>query len=563
MRDLLPWLRLLIQRKRRLAIGALLIFLTLLSGMGLLALSGWFITATAITGLLLSAGTAVMFDVYVPGGAIRAFALTRTVARYGERVYNHDTVLRLLADIRVHMFHGLAAATGFDRAQKRGADWLARMTSDVDAMDTLFLRLIAPTGLALMVTLLVVVLSAFLFGMTMAGVVASMLGLAFLVATLLLYGRTRHLAHRQITALQTLRSEVIEHIEGLAELTAAGARGRHRHHLEETVETWSRDQGTVDQRNGWHTALSGLLINCTVVATLWLGLASYQAALISGPVLVLLPLAVLAMNEIYAALPDAFARLGGTVAAAGRLNDDQHADVHHLAPAVGCPVSPTPNTSSVIGITWDCVSAGYRTAQPVIQTFSCVVSPGQKVGIVGQSGSGKSTLAHMAAGLIEPTSGSCLGVGSGRTNGGQKLPHSWLQQVAYLTQHTRLFDDTLKANVLLGNPNATDAELWQILETVCLTDLVRQLPNGLDTWLGAYGRQLSGGEARRVALARVLIKDAGLVILDEPFAGLDTNTRARIRERMQQRLAGKTVIGFAHQPAALPFVDRVITLAGS
>ena len=156
MRELKPWLELILKRPGRLVVGGFLILATLLSGIALLAVSGWFLTKTALVGLLLAAGVAATINLYVPGGAIRFFAVSRTVFRYLERVYNHDTVLRLLTDIRVNLFSRLSRATRVRRGELSGAQWLSRLTSDVDALDTLYLRLIAPTALAGLVTLLVV-----------------------------------------------------------------------------------------------------------------------------------------------------------------------------------------------------------------------------------------------------------------------------------------------------------------------------------------------------------------------------------------------------------------------
>ncbi|WP_166268872.1 thiol reductant ABC exporter subunit CydC [Marinobacter caseinilyticus] len=564
MRDLIPWLQLIGRRRKRLVIGALLMFLTLFAGLGLLALSGWFIAATGIAGLLLTAGKSILLEVYVPGSGIRAFALTRTVSRYLERVYNHDTVLRLLADIRVRYYRGLSQVPVFERSRQRGADWLARMTSDVDAMDTLFLRLVAPTGLAISMTLLVALVAAWLFSGWVALTTLLLLGTALLMATVGLYWRTRRRSFDQQATLETLRGSVIEHLEGYAELTAAGARVAHQAQLQADMSVRSQHQITLDQRSGWHSAVSTLLVNGAAVAALWLGLKLYQDATVSGPVLVLLPLALLGMTEVFNTLPDAFSRLGGTVSAAQRLNRDRPRQPRRSGQSQSAPARPAgPRPPApvfephLVGVEWERVSIGYPGLPAIVENFTYTLAPGRRVAIVGPSGCGKSTLADMAAGLVRPLVGECwLAVGE------QVLGEysAWRRQVTYLTQTTQLFDDTLEANLRLGNPNATDGELWHVLEVVCLADLVTQLPQGLGTWVGAYGRQLSGGEARRVALARALLRDTGIIILDEPFTGLDDPTRQTIRDRLTPLLAGKTLIGLAHATDALPEVDDVINL---
>jgi ATP-binding cassette subfamily C protein CydC len=179
---------------------------------------------------------------------------------------------------------------------------------------------------------------------------------------------------------------------------------------------------------------------------------------------------------------------------------------------------------------------------PLFTHFSLAVRTGEHVGMVGYSGSGKSSLADAFAGLL-PINGELM-----------------RQRCVYLTQTTVLFEDTLRANLLLGRPNATDVELWRILEHMELAERFAQERDQLDTWLGSAGSQVSGGEARRVALARVLLSPAPLVILDEPFTGLDADTRLRVSVRMARILEGKTVISLAHAVDALPGTERVIRL---
>jgi len=261
MRELTPWLALIFQRPWRLMLGGVLILATLVSGIGLLALSGWFITDTAIVGILLAAGTQVAVNLYVPGGGIRFFAVSRTVARYLERVYNHDTVLRLLTDIRVALFRKLAGANRSGQSKLSGAQWLSRLTSDVDALDTIYLRVIAPAALAGVITLLVALLAWVLFSGAVALGLLAITALAFVLATVAVYVRTREPAYRQADRQEELRTAVVEHIEGFAELRAAGRTGRHGAWLLRQAHQMNSEQVEVDSKVGWHQAISHLLIN--------------------------------------------------------------------------------------------------------------------------------------------------------------------------------------------------------------------------------------------------------------------------------------------------------------
>jgi len=538
MRELKPWLELIFKRPGRLVVGGLLILATLLSGIALLAVSGWFITETALVGLLLAAGVAATINLYVPGGAIRFFAVSRTVFRYLERVYNHDTVLRLLTDIRVALFRRLSHASRIRRSELSGAQWLSRLTSDVDALDTLYLRLIAPTALAGLVTLLVVVLAAVLFDIGTALLVGLLLMLALVIATVGVYLRTWRLAARQSDQQEELRTAVIEHIEGFPELTAAGRTGKHAAWLMRQAHQVTSEQAKADTRVGWHLAGSHLLVNLSAVLALWAGFSLFQAGTVSGPVLVLLPIALLGLAEVYAMLPDAFGKLGATLASATRLNRDCRQDQPP-------PVPMTSELPQKCALQAENIMVKHRGYAPLFMRFNLRIEDGERVGILGHSGSGKSSLADVFAGLLPLSQGSLK-----------------REECAYLTQKTVLFEDTLRANLLLGSPEASDTELWGILEQMELAERFATEADQLDTWLGSAGSRLSGGEARRVALARVLLNPAPLVILDEPFTGLDTQTRARISKRMESLLEGKTVISLAHGPDALPDTDRVIHLSG-
>ncbi len=310
MHELRPWLKLIFQRRGRLTVGALLLLVTLLSGLSLLALSGWFLTETALVGLLLAAGSQAYINLYVPGGGIRFFAVSRTVARYLERVYNHNTVLQLLTDIRVALFDRMAGASQRERGGKTGAQWLSRLTADVDALDTIYLRVIAPAGLAVVVSLILVLTTWALFSGILALCVLAICTLALYLSTRRVFTKTQPLSGQLSDQYEALRGDVIEHLEGYAELTAAGRTGKHAGWLMRQARSVSRTQARVDSQAGWHQAASTLLVNLAVVIALWSGAELYHQGQLSGPVLVLLPIALLGLIEVYAMLPDAFAKLG-------------------------------------------------------------------------------------------------------------------------------------------------------------------------------------------------------------------------------------------------------------
>ena len=547
MRELKPRLALIMQRRSRLVVGALLLALTLFSAIGLLALSGWFITATGVTALLWAAGQRVMFDVYMPGGGIRFFALTRTVARYSERVYNHNTVLSLLADLRGRHFAALALLDGATLSRLRAAQWLNRLTADIDTLDTLYLRLLAPPVVALLGITLVCGLIA-VFHLSLALLLgAVLLGLLlFLTLGMALFGL--HYSARRVEQLDYLRVQAVEQLQGLAELTAAGTLGLHRQRLLASSQQILDEQLILQGRIALGQGLATLGVMATVLLGLFGAMQAYAAGLLSGPIMVMIPLALMALSEGFAGLPAAFAQFGGTRAAAARLNQQTS-----MSSRLVDPDQPLPMPTDVT-LQWHDI--GVRHAG--IQGFNLTLARNERLAVIGPSGSGKSTLAALAARLLDPDSGQLLVSGTPLLD---LSLQEWRTQLGYLTQQTELLHDSVAVNLLLGNPDASNEQLWAVLEMVDLADLVDGLPTGLNTWVGESGKQFSGGEGRRLVLARVLLKNAPLVILDEPFSGLDAATRERVSARLEPWLADRTALLLGHDAALLPKVDRVVALS--
>ncbi len=530
--------------------------LTLVSAIGLLALSGWFIAATGLTGLLLAAGVAARLDVYLPGGGIRAFAVTRTVARYLERLYNHDSVLRLLADLRGRLFAVVAGLDADALARRRASDWLGRLTADIDTLDSLFLRLLAPAGVALAAIL---GLGAFLalFVPVVGFSVAALLlaGWGWLVVGQARLGMAA--SRRQVEGRDALRGRLVEQLQGLAELEAYGALADHRRRLEALEAALYRDQRRLGSLVALGNALVALLVGGASLAALWLAATAWQAGALSGPLVVMMPLAVLAMNEALAALPAAFTWLGATRGAAARLNALRRA----ASPPPSGEGGATP-PAGPLSVEMAAVSLRYPGAPlPALERLSLRLAPGERLALCGASGAGKSSVASLLLRRLAPDEGQIR-------LGGVALaawPEEALRRrVAALTQRVDLLDDSLAANLRLAAPDAEEGELWAALAWVELADWAAALPEGLATRVGEGGRRLSGGQARRLALARLHLMAPDLVLLDEPFAGLDAETVARLGPRLDAWLAGRTTLFLVHQLDGGAFdppgIDHTLTL---
>jgi len=539
-----PWLGVLAERRGRLLLGAMLMLATLLSALGLLSLSGWFITATAIA----AASASGYLDVFTPGGGIRFFAVSRTASRYLERLYNHDTILRLLADLRARVFKGLVALDARTLSRARASQWLNRLTADIDTLDNLYLRLLAPPLVAL-ISILAFAAFATVFLPVAGLVLLSILLPLGLMATVGCAWWGWQASHRRVDRQERLRMRAIEQIEGLAELSAYQALDVHRAHWHREEQALLDDQRQLGRRTATGNLVVTLGIQLATLAVLLLGLTAFRGGDVSGPVMVMLALGTLGVSEGLANLPMAFTQLGATVRAAERLN----AQAALKTPLTGTSVKDEPSTSSGAA-----PSLVYRNLEVVHDTrvvfsdLNLSIEPGQRIGIIGASGIGKSTLAQLAVRAFDPQGGH---VEFNHQNIAALAPDSLRTRIGYLTQRSELFHDTLAANLRMGDPDASDAELWNVLERVELKRWAEALPAGLETWVGEQGRQVSGGQARRIALARVILRNSPLVILDEPLSGLDASTAAMLKTMLDAWLAGRTALLLGHDRQALPTCD--------
>ncbi len=550
--DLAPMLRLfLASRPRLLLMGAALAMVTVLMGMGLLGLSGWFITATGLAGL--QASSAIAFDVFQPSAGIRLLALGRTGARYAERLVTHDATLAVLADLREQLFRGWARPEAARQLLLRPAQLLFRLTADIDALESLYLRVLVPVAAALGAALLAGGVLGFL-NFWLGAVLALWLlttggAIAWAVAR-----RAQPAAVRRARGMEVLRAQAVDLVAGQTELAMAGQLGAQCQALAQADQRLERADDALNRLEVRASLAYGVVGTLTLVGVLAAVGALAGQGVLSAPAAALALLLALTATEPFAALRRGALEAGRTLLAARRLAPQMQKQQVPMA----LPVSPAalslsaaqPASASAVapaladglalhlqGVTL--AHAGSPVA--VFTHLSLRVQAGERVAVVGASGAGKSTLLAAIAGELAPLQGNV-----------QALP------CCLLTQRTELFQDSLRENLRLADPAASDDRLWQVLQAAGLAADVQALAAGLDTRLGEGGLGLSGGQSRRLALARLLLLDTPLWLLDEPTEALDAHTADDVLQHLAQAAAGRTLLVSTHLRREAALADRLV-----
>lgn len=508
----------------------------------LMAISGWFIASMAVAGT-----TGALFNYFIPAAAIRAFAILRTVGRYCERLVTHEAALRVLADLRVWFFSRLVPLAPALLERYTTGDVAGRLRSDIDALESLYLRILLPLATGGTSLLL-----AGLFVANWSRSAASALMLFLLCAGVILPLFARRLAtepgQRAARLAGDLRAEVTEGLQGGEELLLLGAVEIQSARVELLSAELVAEQYRLSRISGLIMA-GGIVCGGFGTAAVFLFAGSAVAAgELAGPLLVMLILFAAATFEAASGIPAALQQAPSALESVRRIRDLADAPLPVPDPAIPLALP------SELDIVFSDVSFAYDPAVPVLDRFSLHIAQGDRVALAGPSGVGKSSVAELLL-RFRPYTGS---ITIGGTELREMAADDLRRLISVVPQRPHLFDTTIRGNILLANPGATDDQLHRALEDASLADWVASLPDGLETRAGEGGCAVSGGEARRIALARALLQDAQIVILDEPTEGLDLATERSVVLRLAARLQGKSVLIITHRPACLELARTVV-----
>ncbi|MBL8299258.1 MAG: thiol reductant ABC exporter subunit CydC [Rhodanobacteraceae bacterium] len=540
--------RLLRRHWQRLGLALLLGLCALLAAFGLLVFSGQFIVAAAIAGS--GAATAAAFDIFRPGALIRLFALVRTASRYGERLVAHDVLLRLLQTLRSRTYARLAALTPEPLARWSEGELLQRLVADVDALNEAPLRAGLPLAAAGAVVIAALIVAALVERDFLLPVAVALL-LAALVVPLATACRSRRDGRQLAQCAAVRRDGLVDALRGLTTLLLCGAWPQWR-------EAWlAEDRALLSAqfaqrvRESLGQAVAALTIGagtCALVAVV----ASHDAPAFAAPGFAAAILGLLASAEALAPMTAAWLAWGRARAAAQRIGA-----VLASAPAITFPTSPASLPPPRGALELRRVSYIYPARSAGLAELTLSIAPGARLCVSGVSGAGKSTLAALLARSLDPASGDIRLDSVDLRDYDEAALRS---RVALLPQRPHLFAASVAENLRIADPQADDARLQAVLQAVALDAWLAQLPQGLATPLGEYGTGLSGGEARRLALARTLLRPAAVFVLDEPYEGLDAALRARVAAGVDAWIGEATLVLISHHAVTIGVEATSLTL---
>lgn len=495
-------------------LGVFLSLITVLANVGLLALSGWFISAMALAG---AAG--VSMNYFTPAALIRGAAITRTAGRYGERLVTHEATFRLLSELRVWFYNRLEPLAPAVLQQYRSGDVVSRIRADIDTLNNLYLRILVPSVVALLASLILVAALAY-YHPLLALVELSLLALAGVVTPWLMHQLNQANGTKLVQVAADLRMQLVSDLQGMGELLVYGAVEQQAQHLKQHSKHLAQLQQSQSRLNSFAQTALSMCANLAMWLMLILAIPLVQQHSLAPAHLAMFSLLALAGFEAIAPLPLAWQSWGETLAAAKRifaLTDQQ--------PVVQEPVQPIA-LEEPVAIRLDKLSFRYSDTRPwVLRDFNFTLAAREKVIILGANGCGKSTLLSLLLRFREPTSGSLL---LNEQPIQRYMGETVRANFSVLEQNTHVFNSTILDNLLLANPAAAQAQIEQACRAVLLHDFIQEQPEGYQTWIGEIGVRLSGGQLRRLSLARALLKPASLLILDEPTESLDPETALKV-----------------------------------
>ena len=521
------------------ALAALIGFATIGSGIGLLMASAWLITTAA----LMPALSALQIGIT----GVRFFGISRGVIRYAERLISHNTTFRILTRLRVWFYDAVEPLAPARLAAYRSADLLKRIVDDIQSLENIYARVLAPPVTAALVTLLMWFVVGHWSTVAAEGVLASQLVAG--IAVPLLTARLAAGTARGITALQGEQQLLaVDMVQGMSELRIFGMVGDYAMRLREAEVKKLALQKRAAFIEGLHESLTGLAMNSAVIWILFSMTPLVKSGAVSSITLASVVFGVMASFEAFLPLTGSVQNIEADLRAGERLFE-----IIDAKPEVTAPERPEtfPKKTDIEVRNLAFTYPGSNRA--ALDGISFSVPQGGRIAIVGPSGAGKSTITSLMVRFWNPVKGE---ISIGGRNIDQLDPEELRRNIAVVSQRTYLFGQSIRENLLLAAPNATDEQLRRALTMAGLDSLQSRL----DDWAGQHGMNLSGGEQQRLAIARMILQDAPVIVLDEATANLDAVTEQALLDTLDRASQGRTVLAITHRLHRMERYDEIVVL---
>ncbi len=534
MKDILRFARLYQPHTLEMCAGIVMAFAAIGAGIGLLAVSGWFIAAMGLAG-----AAAVSMNYFSPAAIIRGLSILRTASRYGERLANHDAALRVTATFRQRFFFALERLLPDSVQNLHSADLFDRMRADVDTLERFYLNGLVPILTALMATLTIFAVLLF-YHPLLATALATVLLLTGYMLPILIRKISQGDAIKMAQLSKERRIALSELMQGMDEWLVYNQADAKLAQLQQHDSEIAACQSRMHRRDALTQALTLCLTGVVLTSFLYILLPLAQAQQFTGANLAMMALLSLAAFEIVAPLPAAFQSFFAARIAARRIFEI----VDRAPPADHDAASLTP-AQTPFSLACQNVTFSYQEGRG-IKDISFTMNAGDVTVICGPSGSGKSTISYLLAGFWKPDSGTI------KLNGHDIT--TWptaarIDMFAFAPQKPYIFADTIRHNLLLAQPSATTEDIENACTLGGLQDVIDAMPQGLDTYVSEHGVRLSGGQIRRLSLARALLRNAPCLVLDEPTEGLDPEKENHVMMNImnEARNRGQAVLLFLHE----------------